>query len=416
MKPLATLADLVGRLPPERGIVLHSAAAHPTGLARRLAEEAQALRGRRVYTLMPLGPLPYAGPPARDALEIATFLPGAGLRAALDAGRVAPLRQPLSTVPASFARGEYPVGAVLLRVAPPDASGRVSLGVSVDYMLAAIAAATFVIAEIDPRMPVVQGDAWIPASRIDAWVDAVDAPHAVQPQQGDAVEEAIAAHVASLLEDGAVLQLGVGSLPDQVLAKVGHLQHLGLHTGIVADSARPLIERGIVDNSTKEVFAGVSVATMALGTAEFYAFLDRNAAVELHPCAVTHAGDVLRGMARLCAINSALQVDLNGRVNAEWAGTRRIAVPGGLTDFARAASSLPRGRSIIVLRSTDRAGGSTIVPSLRDEVPASLEPHEVDFFVSEHGVAAVRGCTPGERRKALAAIAHPAHRDALART
>jgi len=121
-------------------------------------------------------------------------------------------------------------------------------------------------------------------------------------------------------------------------------------------------------------------------------------------------------MARLCAINSALQVDLHGRVNAEWAGTRRIAVPGGLTDFARAASSLPRGRSIIVLRSTDRAGGSTIVPSLRDEVPASLEPHEVDFFVSEHGVAAVRGCTPGERRKALAAIAHPAHRDALART
>ncbi|GAB3771110.1 acetyl-CoA hydrolase/transferase C-terminal domain-containing protein [Ramlibacter monticola] len=415
MKPLATLAELIARLPADRGIVLHSAAAHPTVLARKLAEEAEALRGRRVYTLMPLGLVPYAEPPARDALEIATFLPGAGLRAALDAGRVTPLRQPLSTVPDGFARGDYPVGAVLLRVSPPDAGGRVSLGVSVDYMKAAVEAAPLVIAEIDPRMPVVQGDAWIPASRIAAWVDAVDAPHAVKPQPADAIEEAIASHVASLVEDGAVLQLGVGSLPDQVLGRLGHLRHLGLHTGIVADSARPLIERGVIDNSTKEVFAGASIATMALGSAEFYAWLDRNAAVELHPCTVTHSGGLLRRLTRLCAINSALQVDLQGRVNAEWAGRRRIAVPGGLPDFARAASSLEGGRSIIALRSTDRSSASTILDSLPAEVPASLEPHEVDFFVTEHGVAAVRGCPPAERRKAMAAIAHPAHREALAR-
>lgn len=413
MNTLSRVLDRIGRLPADRGIVLHSGAAHPTGLARWLAAQAPRLHGRRVCALMPLGPVPYAEPPARDHLELTSLLPGAGLRAAMDAGRVTPLRQPLSSVPVDIARGALPVGAVLLRVSPPDELGRVCLGVSVDYMKAAVEAAQLVVAEIDTRMPRAAGDAWIDASRIDAFVDPVDSPHAVEEAaHPDAVEQAIAAHIASLVEDGATLQLGVGSLPEQVLARLGGHRHLGLHTGIIGDGARRLIESGAVDNSRKGVFAGASVSTMALGSAAFYAFLDGNPAVEMHPCSTTHAADVLRRLPRLCAVNSALQVDLHGRVNVEWAGRRRIAVPGGLPDFARAASSLPDGRSIVALRSTTRSGDSTLVDQLAQ--PAALEPHEVDFFVTEHGVAAVRGLAPQARRAALIRIAHPAHRDGLA--
>lgn len=415
MKPLASLSALVAGLPPDRGIVVHSAAAHPTVLGRRLAAEAGALRGRRLFTLMPLGAVAYAEGPARDAFELVTFLPGAALRPALDAGRVTASRQPLSTVPLAFARGEHKAGAVLLRTSPPDEAGRVCLGVAVDYMPAAIEQAQVVIAEIDPRMPRTCGGSWIDAKRIDAYVDAEDGPHVLHSPPADPVDEAIATHVASLVEDGATLQLGVGSLPDQVLARVRHLRHLGLHTGIIGAGAQALIERGVVDNSRKECFAGVSVATMALGSPRFYSFLDRNAAVELQPCSLTHDATVLHKLSRLTCVNSALQVDLQGRVNAEWAGTRRVAAPGGLTDFARAAATLPKGKSVVALRSTDRNGASTIVPALRPGVPASLEPGEVDFFVTEHGVAAVRGCSPDERRRALAAIAHPAQRERLSR-
>lgn len=415
MKPLSQLDELLTELPPRQGIVMHSGAAHPTLLAKMLASSAEALRGRRIFTLMPCGPIPYAESPARELLQIATFLPGAGLRAATDAGRVTPLRQALSTIPVSMACREHDVGAVLLRVSPPTHDGRVCLGVAVDYMPAAIAAARFVIAEIDPKMPQTHGQCWLPAQRIDAYVDAMDGPHVISSGPADAVEDAIAGHIAALLDDGAVLQLGVGSLPEQVLAKLGHLKHLGLHTGILGTGARELIERGVIDNSTKRINAGVSVATMALGTADLYAFMHANAAIEMHPCDVTHDASVLRKLDRLCAINSALQIDLDGRVNAEWAGKRRISLPGGLTDFARAATASRRGRSIIALRSTDRGGASNIVARLAQSGPSSLAPGDVDFFVTEFGVAAMRGRSTEQRRTALAAIAHPDHSDELLR-
>nr|WP_255592994.1 acetyl-CoA hydrolase/transferase C-terminal domain-containing protein [Bordetella sp. BOR01] len=411
---MAHLSEFLENIGLRECIAVHSAAAHPTVLAGQLAESSHLLRGRVVHSLLPYGPVPYAQVPARDHLELSTFLPGAGLRAALDAGRLHVMRQPLSEAPHSFNEAN-PVGAVLLRVSPPDDTGKVSLGVAVDYMPAALQAARRVVAEIDPAMPRTAGDGWLSAARIDAFVDAVDGPHEVAPGQPDAIDEAIASHVAGLLTDGAVLQLGVGSLPDQVLAKLGHLKHLGLHTGIIGDGARALIERGIIDNSTKEVCPGVCVATMALGTRAFYAFMDRNPAIELHPCSMTHGKQVLRRLGRLHAINAALQVDLHGRVNAEWAGSRQVSAPGGLPDFSRAAAALAGGRSIIALRARDRKGGSAIVPELPPGRPCSLQPAEVDCYVTEYGVAAVRGCSADARRKALIAIAHPGHRDTLMR-
>ncbi|HYG41977.1 MAG TPA: acetyl-CoA hydrolase/transferase C-terminal domain-containing protein [Bordetella sp.] len=414
MQRLVHLSEFLRDVLPQECIVIHSGAAHPTVLARQLAESAHMLRGHYVHTLLPYGPIPYAQAPARDHLELSTFLPGAGLRPALDAGRLHAMRQPLSEAPRLF-NASNPVGAVLLRVSTPDEAGRVSLGVAVDYMPAALRVARQVVAEVDPAMPRTAGDAWLNVGSIDAFVDAVDGPHEVLPAQPDIVDEAIAGHVAGLVDDGAVLQLGVGSLPDQVLAKLGHLKHLGLHTGIIGDGARALIERGTIDNSTKEVLPGVCVATMAVGTRDFYRFMDRNPAIELHPCSVTHSQQVLRRLGCLHAINSALQVDLHGRVNAEWAGSRQVSLPGGLPDFSRAAAALAGGRSIIALRACDRKGRSAIVADLPAERSCSLQPSEVDCYVTEYGVAAVRGGSADDRRKALIAIAHPEHRGALMR-
>lgn len=411
-KRLTHLSDILSQLGPGEPITLHSATANPTRLARQLAESAPKLAEPQVYSLMPYGPVPYADAPARDFLQIATSLPGPGLRPAMEAGRVVALRQPLSAMPSMFPAGTQ-AGVVLLRVSPPDASGRCNLGVAVDYMPAAIAAARFVVAEVVPGLPVIPGDGWVDVDRIDAWLPAEDGPYQMKFPDADAVDIDIAKHVVSLLEDGDVIQTGAGALPEQVLRQAAHLKSLGLHTGIMTDGARTLMEAGVIDNSRKGHLPGVSVATMAVGTAELYAFMDRNPAVFLASCAVTHAKDVLRQVQPLKAINGALQVDLQGRVNAEWAGSRQVSLPGGLPDFARAAAAQAQGLSVIALRSCDRRGGSAIVPALAPERPCSLEPHEVDCYVTEYGVAHMRGCSEDERRRALIAIAHPEHREML---
>lgn len=409
---LTHLEHMLATMAPGDTITLHSGAANPTQLAAQLAQAAPYLKGVRVYSLMPLGPVPYGDPPACDALDIATALPGT-LRKALGAGHVTALREPLSYMPTLFPPGARPAGAVLLRVSPPDTQGRVNLGVSVDYMREAVRNARWVIAEIDPRVPRVQGNAWIDAARIDAWVDAQDGPHEAVSGRFDAIDDAIAGHVASLVDDGATVELGAGSLPDRVLARLAHLRHVGLHTGIIGDGAHALIEQGVIDNSRKAFLPGVSVATMAVGSRALYDFLDDNPAVELHPCALTHGRSTLVQLPNLHAINSALYVDLAGQTNAEWAGDKRISMPGGLPDFARAAAAQPKAKSIIALRACDKNGKSSIVPALANDKPATLLPNEVDYCVTEYGIAQINGTSASARRQALIAIAHPEHRDAL---
>lgn len=413
MKSNVGINELLKNMPTEQGIAMHSGAAHPTALATHLAQAAPELVGRRVYTLMPSGALPYAQPPARDYLELATFLPGAGLRPAMNAGRVHAIREALSNIPTLIQQRVLNIGAVFLRVSPPDTSGRVCLGVSTDYMLAAIESAQVIIAEIDPTVPQLCGNCWLDAKRITTCIDSVDAVHVLPVGEPDCAEQIIATHIASLIPDGATLQLGVGNLPDQVLIRLSHLKDLGLHTGIIGSSAVPLIENGVINNARKSVFPGISLATMALGTEDLYRFLHRNPLFEMHPCSTTHDPTLLARLTTLHAVNTALQVDLSGAVNAEWSGDRRVALPGGLTDFAHAAAKMKQGASIMAVRALDRAGRSNIVPSLRSDTPPSLLGNAVDFYVSEFGIAAVRGMSLAERRAALIRIAHPQHRDLL---
>ena len=416
MKRLDDPGALLGRLGPGCTIVLHSGCAEPAGLAAQLAQHAQTLHGARVLTMMPMGDSPYAAPGPAAALQVQTFFPGRGLRAAINDGRATPLRHTLGALPGLFERGEIRADVLMLQVSPPDETGHISLGVSVDYMPAVLAQSPLLIAEINPRMPRTCGATRVPVGLIDAFIDATQGPQEIAPAAADEVDQRIARHVAALVRDGAVLQVGIGSLPDAVLAQLGHLRHLGLHTGIVTDAVRPLIESGVIDNSTKTLKPGVSVTTMAGGTQAFYDFLHDNAALEFHPCAFTHAAGTLAALDGLCAINSALQVDLAGRVNAETVNGRAVSMAGGLPDFASGAVRAKGGLSLIALRSTfGRDAASTIVPALDGTLAPTLHAAQVDFIVTEHGSARLRGASPRERALGLIAVADPRHREALSR-
>jgi 4-hydroxybutyrate CoA-transferase len=414
MQRIADLSAIAGRLPPQPTLVLHSACSEPAALAALLGAEAYRFAGARLYCLMPMGATPYAEPAANEYLSVTTFFPGKGLRTAISAGRASVLRYSLSELPGLFESRAIRADALFLQVSPPDVAGRVSLGLSVDYMHAVLRQKPLLIAQINPRMPRTCGDSSIDSRSIDYYLEASEPPQAVPTPSGDSIDRLIAANVAGLIADGAVLQIGIGSLPDQVLACLHDRRNLGIHSGIVTDAVRPLLESGAVNNLTKGRFRGASVTTMAAGTQSFYDYLDRNEAVQFHPCSVTHDPATLAAIDGLTAVNSVLQIDLQGRANAEVVAGRVIAAPGGLRDFARGASRAPRGRSIIALRSCYQEQ-SSVFPRLSRSVPVSLDSDDIDFVVTEFGAAAIRGKSAIERAEALVAVAHPAHQAQLQR-
>ena len=363
---------------------------------------------------MPMGDPAYASPAAAANLELTTFFPGKGLRRALTEGLARPWRVPISAIPSIFDSGRIRADVVLLQLSPPDDRGYCSLGVSVDYMHAVLRQSPAVFAEINRNMPRTRGDTLVHASAIDWFIETASTVQEVPTPPPDEVDLRIAVHVASLVRDGAVLQVGIGSLPDCVLSQLGHLKHLGLHTGIITDAAVPLIEAGVIDNSTKTFKPGCSVTTLMAGTRRLYDFAHENPAIELHACSVTHGAEVLSSIDGLCAINGALQVDLAGNVNAEEVNGRKIAMPGGQPDFAAGACRSRGGISIVAMRSTSK-GKSNIVATLAAAAPITATAGVVDFVVTEHGIARVRGTGSPERAASLIGVADPAWRDELAR-
>jgi len=415
MKRLDDIASLFSGLGPGKSIVLHSGCAEPVGLASSLAEHATSLRDANLYTMMPMGDSPYAYADGSPTYTVNTFFPGVGLRRALNDGRATGLRHPLSQIPDLFDRCQIRADVALLQVSAPDSNGNVSLGISVDYMRAVLRQNPLVIAEVNPLMPATCGDSCIPISSIDWFIEAKNPPQPVPSSTPDAIDERIAENVASLLSDGSVLQVGIGSLPDLVLARLGHLKHLGLHSGIITNAVRPLIESGVIDNSLKNRFQGVSVTTMAAGTQPFYDFLHNNREIEFHPCSLTHAAEMLTSIERLTAINGALQIDLNGSANAERINGRRVALPGGLPDFAAAASSANKGMSIIALRASFKNGAFSNIVAALDASETTLPAEHISHVVTEYGIAAIKGVAAPERAKGLIAIAHPDFREGLER-
>jgi acyl-CoA hydrolase len=337
---------------------------------------------------------------------------------------VAPMRAAgaLRTVSASYAQyarllspeGPLPVDVALVQVSPPGPDGRFSLGVNAGTTAELVRRVPLVIAEVNPAMPYTLGVTECERSDFDLLVD-VDHPlPELAPPPSDEVTAAIGGYAAGEIVDGATLQFGIGAIPESVLGALGERADLGLHGGMIGDTVVELVESGVLTGRRKSVDPGLHVVAGVIGTRRSFDWAHRNPAVCTVGSAYSHGVAVLARQTRFTAINSALEVALDGSVNAEAAGTRVLSGPGGQPDFAMGADLAPGGCSIIALRSTAGRGDvSRIVRHLAPGTPTTVPRYLVDRVVTEFGVARLRGCSLEERIAALAAVAHPDHRAAL---
>jgi acetyl-CoA hydrolase len=384
----------------------------PRALVAALGDQCPHLGGIGAFAGMSLGE---TLPP--ESAEFIDFkvLGGAATNhrlAAPGALQVIPCR--LADVPDLIASGMIGVDVALIQVAP-ERDGVFNLGISADYMGAAIEAARVVVAEVNPLLPRTRGDTDVPAGAIDIAVP-VPSPLPVPPARppGD-VARAVAGHVAALVPDGATIQIGIGGIPDAVLAGLAAKRNLGIHSGLITDGVLDLIEAGAVTNAKKEIDTGLGVTAVIYGAERLYRWAGANERLAVRSVRHTHAEGVMANFRRFVAINSAIEVDLTGQVNAETIGGRHVGQIGGQIDFVRAGALAPEGHSVIALSSTGAKGTvSRIVAKLADGVVTTARG-DMDKAVTEYGVAELRGRSLGERARALIAIAHPDFRDALTR-
>lgn len=403
--------DLSEFIRPGDRVVVGQGAAEPQTLARLLVAQRQQLGGVEVF----VGPGftdVFAGT-ATDGLRFASY--GAlGTAAGLAAsGRLDVLPMPYGKLCAAFADGTQRADVVMLQVSPALPGRGHGAGLSNDYATAAAARARVVILEVNPHVPWTHGGGFPASARIGLCVLSDDPPPLPPAGRLDLVEATIASRVASLVPDRAAVQVGVGALPNAVMAALSGHRGLGIHSGVMGDAAVALIEAGAVTNAHKEVDAGVSVTNTLFGTQRLYDFAHCRAAVQVRPGTYTHSLAIMAQLGRFTAINGGIEVDLGGQVNTETAGDRYIGALGGGLEFTRGAALSAGGRAVVALRSTTGGGAiSRIVPAVR---VATIPRADVDTIVTEHGVAELRGVSLRERARRLIAVAAPGHREDLAR-
>jgi len=410
---VTTAIDLTSYIRPGDTVLIGQGSAEPRALVERLIEQRHAIGPVTVFV-----GASFTGLLRPEHADVFRFwsIGGLGSTAALTrAGVVDVLPIHLGTVAQLIASGRLHVDVALVQLSEADADGRHSVGVTSDYVLQAIAAARVTIAEVNPRVPRTFGDTVVHASQLAAVV-ADDRPLIELEQRPITAEDrAIAHHVAALIPDGATLQVGVGGTPDAVLAELRGHRDLGIHSGLVSDAMVDLVEAGVVTNARKEIDAGFTVAGLLFGTERLFRWADGNEALLMKPVSYTHGIGVLSAFGTFFGVNSAIEIDLTGQINAEMVGGRQVGLVGGQGAFARAGISSANGRSIIALPATAKGGEvSRIVGRLPDGVVTTARA-DADIFVTEHGVADLRGQPLAERARRLIAISHPAHREALER-
>ena len=408
--------DLRQFLQPGDTIVFGQACGEPTTLVEALIEQGAQIAGLSAFIATSFSGLftPESAASFRlssmgaiGALRVMTKADSEG-RGALD---VIPVH--VSQIGPLITAGILRCDVAMIQVSPADADGNHSCGLISDYVRAAVARARVVIAEINDQVPHTYGE-MIPVSAIDVAVMVSRQPVEVPPAKIGETDEAIARHCAAYIGDGSVIQTGVGAVPDAILRQLSDRKDLGVHSGMLGDGLVDLIEAGVITNARKEIDPGVTINGALVGTRRLYDFAHRNAAIRMTPTSYTHDAAVLGQLSRLVTINSALEVDLTGQVNAEQTGTAYMGGTGGQVDFARAGARSPGGHSLMVLAATAKGGSiSKIVPALSG--PVTTARSEVDVVVTEYGAAQLKGQSLATRSRRLIAIAHPDFREALER-
>jgi len=413
-KSRATSADaVVSHITSGMNVFVHGAAATPTPLLDALARRTD-LVGVKFWHIHLEGPLAFAAPEHTGRFRSISLFTGPGLREPVAEGRADFVPIFLSDIPHLFTSGRVKLDAALVQLSPPDRHGTCSLGTSVDTARAAVDTAGVVLAEINERMPRTHGHTAVPLDRVTAWTATDrDLPgHDLLPPSD--VEDRIGAHVAALVEDGACLQLGIGGIPNAVLARLEGRHDLGIHSEMFSDGVVRLIESGAVTNAGKAIHPGRTIASFVIGSRRLYDFVDDNPLVEFHPCDRTNDTNLIRKIDRVVAINSGLEIDLTGQVCADSIGHRIYSGIGGQMDFVRGAAMSHGGKPIIALPSTAAGGGvSRIVAQLRPGAGVVTTRGHVHWVVTEYGAVDLHGATLAERGKLLASIAHPDHREPL---
>ena len=408
-----TAAGAVALIESGQRVFVQGAAATPLRLLDALVARAAELRDVELIHLHTTGPARYADDAYAQSFRVVSLFVGENLRSRTGSERVDYLPCFLSEIPALFRQARRPLDVALVQVSPPDAHGFCSLGTSVDVARAAVQSARVVIAEVNRRMPRVHGDGFVHIDEFDAFVE-VDAPLPESARHTPSVaEEAIGRNVAALVEDGATLQMGIGAIPDAVLAALRDHKHLGIHTEMFSDGARELIQAGVVDNSRKAIHPGKTVSGFLMGSRALYDFVDDNPAVTLLDIAYVNDPAVIARNPRVTAINSAVEVDLTGQVCADSIGGHVISGVGGQMDFMRGAALSAGGKPILALPSQTRTGASRIVAALKPGAGVVTTRAHVHWVVTEHGAVDLAGKTLHERARALIGLAAPEHRDAL---
>jgi acyl-CoA hydrolase/GNAT superfamily N-acetyltransferase len=319
-----------------------------------------------------------------------------------------------SQIPDFFRARRIPIDVAIVQVSEPDRFGRFSLGISVDIALAAVESARMVIAQVNPFMPRTQGDSLVPVEKIHYLVDGPQQLCELPEEVHGETERAISRYSSELIEDGSILEFGFAGISKGLSDFLKDRRHLGLHTEIFADPLIDLIEAGVIDNSTKRIYRGKSLATCCMGTQRVYDFVNENPSVEFYPSDMILVPTFIASNDKMVAVNLAVQVDLRGQVRQGKPAWTAFEGSGGDHDFMRGASLSSGGRSIICLRSTSlKSGRSTIVPSFGPRAAAIMNRGEVNYIVTEYGIAYLGGKSLRERAMALIEIAHPDHRESL---
>ena len=400
-------------LPGDR-VYVHPGCAAPAVLTEALLRRASSLHDVEILHLLTFGKADYTLPQYDGHFRHNGLFLGANVRDAVAAGRADYTPIMLGEIEKLFCSHELPLDVVLMQLSPPDEYGYMSLGVGVDCTLNAARCARHVIAEVNHRMPRTLGDSFLHVSKVSAIVESDRPLLELKPEPFTDLQRRIGQHVASLIPDGATLQVGIGGIPDAVLSCLGDKRDLGIHSEMCSDGVIPLIESGVITGDRKTIHRGKIVVGFVLGTEKLFRFIHENPMFELHPTQYTNDPFIIAQNERMVAINSAIQVDVTGQVCSDSIGTRPYSGFGGQLDFIRGAARSKGGKPIITLPSTAKAGAiSRIVPVLDPGAGVVTTRADVHYVVTEYGVAYLHGKTLRQRAEALIAVAHPDFRDEL---
>ena len=392
----------------------HPGCAEPEVLVKALIQRGSELEDVEIVHLMTMGDAGYIAPELEDHFRHNAMFIGGNVRKAVNDGRADYTPVYLSEIEQLFESGAMPLDVALIQVSPPDAHGFCSFGVGVDTTLTAAKCAHYVVAQVNDQMPRTYGDSFIHVNNIHAVVETSRPLCELPKPEITDLHVAIARNVAGLIDDGAVLQTGIGGIPDAVLPFLMDRKDLGVHTELISDSVIPLIEAGVVNGARKNFKPRKVIVGFVLGSKRLFDFVDNNPIFEFHPNAYTNDPLLIARNDNMVAINSALQIDLTGQVCSDSIGTYFYSGIGGQVDFLRGSSRAKGGKPIIALPSTAKNGTiSRISPMLDPGAGVVTSRGLIRYVVTEYGVAYLHGKCIRERAKALIEIAHPKFREEL---